>query len=153
MTIEDTKAAPDASGDPAEEGGHDSPERVLDPGRPPVEAGLDRDSAPRRTLLAAERTYLAWLRTGLGAIAVSVAVGRLAPALVGGSNLAYALLGAGYGVLGVFLILYALVRARRLEGALGADAPVTLDWWALAISTVIGLILAIATIAMVLVEA
>ena len=79
-------------------------------------------------------------------------VGRVAPALVGGSNLTYALLGAGYGVLGIFFIVYALVRARRLDAALAADAPVTLDWWALAITAVMGIVLAIATIAMVLAE-
>ena len=33
------------------------------------------DSAPRRTWLAAERTYLAWLRTGLGALGLALAVG------------------------------------------------------------------------------
>jgi putative membrane protein len=119
----------------------------------PVETGSLRDSAPRRTLLAAERTYLAWLRTGLGAIGVALAVGRLIPALVGGSNLAYGLLGAGYGALGIFLIAYAMLRARRIQAALAANAPVTLDWWALAVTTVLGLALAIATIAMVLAEA
>jgi putative membrane protein len=119
----------------------------------PDETGSLRDSAPRRTLLAAERTYLAWLRTGLGAIGVALAVGRLVPALVGGSHLAYGVLGAGYGVLGIFLIAYAVVRARRIEAALAANAPITLDWWALAVTTVLGLALAIATVAMVLAEA
>jgi putative membrane protein len=110
------------------------------------------DSAPRRTLMAAERTYLAWLRTGLGALGAAIAVGRIAPALIGGSHYAYALLGVGYGVLGVFLVLYALRRAKRLDAALRAGTPLSLDWWALVTTTVLGLILAAATIVMVLVE-
>ena len=109
-----------------------------------------RDSAPRRTYLAAERTYLAWLRTGLGAIGTALAVGRLLPALVGGSHRTYTLLGAGYGVLGIFLLTYALVRARRVRAALQSNAPLPLDSWALTVTTVIGLILAVATILMVL---
>ena len=111
-----------------------------------------RDSAPRRTYLAAERTYLAWLRTGLGAIGVALAVGRLLPALIGGSHLAYGLLGVGYGVLGIFLIGYALVRARRIRAALEIGRPLPLDSWALAVTTAIGLVLAIATIVMVVAE-
>jgi putative membrane protein len=111
-----------------------------------------RESAPRRTLLAAERTYLAWLRTGLGAIGVSLAVGRLVPVLLGTTHAEYAILGAGYGLLGIFFIAYALLRARRIQTALVAGAPLGLDWWALAVATVGGLVLAIATIAMVLAE-
>ena len=108
------------------------------------------DSAPRRTYLAAERTYLAWLRTGLGAIGTALAVGRLVPALIGGSHRFYALLGAGYGVLGIFLIAYALVRAQRVRGALQSNKPLPLDTWALTVTTVIGLLLAVVTIVMVL---
>ncbi len=73
-------------------------------GRPAGQAAPGSEGAPRRTSLAAERTYLAWLRTGLGAIGVALAVGRLIPALLGGSRVAYAALGAGYGVLGAFII-------------------------------------------------
>ena len=116
----------------------------------PRDSAALRDSAPRRTYLAAERTYLAWLRTGMGAIGVALGVGRLVPALIGGSHLAYALLGVGYGVLGVFLIGYALVRARNIRAALESDRPLPLDTWALVTTTVIGLALAIATIVMVL---
>ncbi len=110
------------------------------------------DLAPRRTLMAAERTYLAWLRTGLGALAVAIAVGRLTPALLGGSHPRLAFLGAGYGVLGVFVILYAVLRARRLETAVAANARIGLDWWALVTITVLSLGLAVATIVMVLAE-
>ncbi len=121
------------------------------PVEPPLgESDERRDSAPRRTLLAAERTYLAWLRTGLGALAGAIAVGRIAPALLGGSHVAYGLLGAGYGALGAFFILYALLRARHLDAALAAGRPIKLDGWALVVSTVAGLVLAAATLVMVL---
>ena len=120
--------------------------------RPTDESTRHEDLAPRRTLMAAERTYLAWLRTGLGALAVSVAVGRLVPALLGGSHPRLGLLGAGYGVLGVFFILYAVLRARGLDRAISANAPMRFDWWALVIITIMSLGLAVATIVMVLTE-
>src|SRR5438132_36598 len=47
----------------------------------------------RRTWLASERTYLAWLRTGFAAFAVSLGVGKVVPALTGGAQWPYAVLG------------------------------------------------------------
>jgi uncharacterized membrane protein YidH (DUF202 family) len=121
-------------------------------GRPIGQAAPGSEGAPRRTSLAAERTYLAWLRTGLGAIGVALAVGRLIPALLGGSRVAYATLGAGYGVLGAFIIAYAVVRVRRINAALEAGGPVAPDWWAVIVVTAMSLALALATIVMVLVS-
>lgn len=154
MTIEDHVPASTPADDAAAGDAHAERDEQIPPsdrraGRCPDDR---RDSAPRRTLLAAERTYLAWLRTGLGALGAAIAVGRIAPALLGGSHVAYALLGAGYGVLGTFFIVYALLRARRLDAALDAGTPLTLDWWALLASTVLGLVLAVATMVMVLAE-
>ena len=105
--------------------------------------------ALRRTSLSSERTYLAWFRTGLGMVGVAFAVGRLIPALVSGSHVAYATLGAGYGVLGAFMIVYALLRTRRIAAALEVDAPVAPEWWALAFVTAVSLALAVGTIVMV----
>ncbi len=62
-------------------------------------AGTGQD-APRRTWLAAERTYLAWLRTGLGALGLALAVGRLIPALVDVSHVEFGLLGEQYVLVG-----------------------------------------------------
>ena len=105
--------------------------------------------ALRRTSLSSERTYLAWFRTGLGMIGVALAVGRLIPALVSGSHVAYATLGAGYGVLGAFMIVYALLRTRRIAAALAVDGPVAPEWGALALVTAVSLALAMVTIVMV----
>lgn len=108
------------------------------------------DSAPRRTYLAGERTFLAWLRTGLGAIAVALAVGHLLPALVSGSRLEYGLLGMGYGVLGMFLIAYGLLRSMRVQAALESNRSLPLYSWGAVLVTVMGLVLAAATILMVM---
>src|SRR5438034_1320135 len=56
--------------------------------------------ATRRTRLANERTYLAWWRTGLTAIAVSLAAGRVVPTLAHATAWPYELAGAGFAVLG-----------------------------------------------------
>jgi uncharacterized membrane protein YidH (DUF202 family) len=57
-----------------------------------------------RTRLAAERTWLAWWRSGIAASAVAVGVGGVVPRLIEGSRTAYIVLGVGYAVLsaGVF---------------------------------------------------
>ena len=109
------------------------------------------ESAPRRTGMAAERTYLAWLRTGLGALGLSLAVGRLIPALISESRVPFAVLGVGYGLFGVFLIAYALYNTRSVRTALAHDAPLPDDSWAIIVTTVFALALAVFTIVLVLV--
>ncbi|MCX6364020.1 MAG: DUF202 domain-containing protein [Actinobacteria bacterium] len=111
-----------------------------------------RDSAPRRTYLAAERTYLAWLRTGLAAIGIALAVGRLIPALIDASQAAFAVLGIGYAVMGIYLIVYAAVSARRIQRALEEDRPLPSDWAAILTTTVGALVLATITMVMLVAE-
>lgn len=110
------------------------------------------DSAPRRTWLAAERTYLAWLRTGLGALGLALAVGRLLPALLDDDHAEFGLLGAGFGLLGIFLIFLAAYRAQRTRAALSAGRPLPTDYWALWALTAVSAILAVATIVLVFAE-
>jgi uncharacterized membrane protein YidH (DUF202 family) len=75
--------------------------------------------ASRRTSLAAERTWLAWWRTGLGATAVAVGVGRILPGLTGGgARWPLEVLGLGYGSLAVVVLLIAAVRQNRVAEAL-----------------------------------
>ena len=119
----------------------------------PTRPGDDlKDSAPRRTWLAAERTYLAWLRTGLGALGLALAVGRLLPALIDASHLAFGLLGGGFAVLGVFLLLLAAYRAQRTRTALAAGDPLPMDFWAVWVLTAWSCVLAVATIILVIAE-
>jgi putative membrane protein len=107
------------------------------------------EDATRRTRLANERTYLAWMRTGLTALAVCVAIGRLVPELTDATRWPYELVGAGYGVLGLAFVAVGYVRTRQVQQALdrGLYAPLS---EALSIALVaVGLVLAIATILLV----
>jgi uncharacterized membrane protein YidH (DUF202 family) len=74
----------------------------------------------RRTILANERTQLAWWRTGLTAIAVALGVGRVVPELANtGSRWPYTLIGFGFAVYGIALIVYGTRRSRAFEAEVG----------------------------------
>jgi uncharacterized membrane protein YidH (DUF202 family) len=73
----------------------------------------DRD-ATRRTVLARERTALAWWRSGITALGVAVAVGRVVPEVAGTDSLPYSLLGAGYAIVGLVMVAYgSLTQGQR----------------------------------------
>ena len=85
-----------------------------------------------RTQLAAERTMLAWWRTGLASLAVAVGVGRLLPE-IGGEQTTwpYVALGLAFAFYACGLFLYGTVRGasstarpppRRLRRAVGGVA-------------------------------
>src|SRR4051794_37951562 len=84
----------------------------------------------RRTWLAAERTWLAWWRSGIATAAGAIAVGRVVPALVGGSRTSYALLGGGYALLAVAVFIGGAWRHRQVQAALerGDYAGVGTGW-------------------------
>ena len=84
----------------------------------PRQLGSERGDGIRRTRLAEERTYLAWLRSGFAAFAVSLGAGKVAPALAGGSQWPYTVLGVGFGLVGITVLLYGLVRNRVVERAI-----------------------------------
>jgi putative membrane protein len=116
--------------------------------RTPAEPGVE--DATRRTRLANERTFLAWWRTGLTALAVCVGVGRLVPAHTDVSHWPYELVGAGFGVLGVAFVWLGYARMRAVEKALdrGGFAPVGIAMPAALLGA--SLVLGAATIALVL---
>jgi len=75
--------------------------------------------ATRRTRLASERTELAWWRTGLAALAVALAVGRVVPELSDSStSWPYVGVGVCFGLYGLALFAYGSHRRRNVERAL-----------------------------------
>jgi hypothetical protein len=55
----------------------------------------------------------------MAALAVAIGVGRLLPSLVdGGSETPFVVLGVGYAILGLFLIVYGSLRERAMAAAL-----------------------------------
>jgi putative membrane protein len=117
----------------------------------PLEEAPSGDGT-RRTALAAERTWLAWWRTGLGACAVAIGVGRILPGLAGGARWPLTLLGIGYGVLAVAILIIGALRQNRVAGALRAGAYVELSptlVWSLTLGTIV---LGLATLVAVAVE-
>jgi putative membrane protein len=105
--------------------------------------------APRRTHLAAERTWLAWWRTGLATATAALAVGRIAPELIGGTTWPYIALGGGYAALAIALLVMARERERRIRAALNEDSYDELPpGWVNAL-TVAAVLLAVGTLALV----
>ena len=76
----------------------------------------DGDDYSRRTLLAVERTYLAWWRTGLTAFAVALATARVVPELSKSKvQWPYTVLGIGFALMGAALIYVGEQRRRYGE--------------------------------------
>ena len=106
----------------------------------------------RRTSMAAERTWLAWWRTALGATAGALAVGRFAPDLLDVAPWPYIVLGCGYASLAVGLLIVGARRQHELEHALrtGGDAP--LRFRTVGVFTFGGVALAVMTVVLVLAQ-
>ena len=105
--------------------------------------------APRRTQLAAERTWLAWWRTGLTAAAAAIGIGRLLPELIPGTTWPYVVLGTGYGALALALMGAAAIRHARIRDALRrGDFEELSDGWLLGF-TAAGMVLTVLTIVLV----
>jgi putative membrane protein len=106
----------------------------------------------RRTSMAAERTWLAWWRTALGASAGALGVGRLAPELLDVAPWPYVLLGCGYASLAVGLLIAGAVRQRDLERALRTGGHVPLRFRTVGLFTAGGVVLALATVVLVIAQ-
>jgi uncharacterized membrane protein YidH (DUF202 family) len=74
------------------------------------------DSPDRRTKLVAERTYLAWWRTGLTAFAVALATARVVPEIAKSKvQWPYTVIGVGFALLGCACLAIAQERSRYGE--------------------------------------
>jgi uncharacterized membrane protein YidH (DUF202 family) len=107
--------------------------------------------AVRRTQLAAERTWLAWLRTGIGAAVAALGVGRVAPELTGDTDWPYIVLGVGYAGVAVALLVFGVRRQRDVRRALEEGGYAALsDLWVVGL-TLAAVALALVTLVLVLV--
>jgi putative membrane protein len=106
----------------------------------------------RRTSMAAERTWLAWWRTALAATVGALAVGRLAPELLGVASWPYVLLGCGYAFLSVGLLIVGAQRQRDLEHAMLSDEHIPLPFRTVGVFTVGGVALAVLTVVLVIAQ-
>jgi inner membrane protein YidH len=112
----------------------------------------EAQDATRRTRLANERTYLAWWRTGLTSLAVSLAAGRVVPTLSNGTAWPYEVVGAGFAILGVACIVNAYQREREMDRALREGRFATLDPRSTIVLTALGVVLGILTLALIVVN-
>jgi len=126
-------------------------ERTLDENEEPTSlSDLDQE---RRTSMAAERTWLAWWRTALGATAGALAVGRFAPKLLDVAAWPYILLGCGYAALAVGLAVVGAQRQHQLEHALRTGEHAPLRFRTVVVFTSGGVALALLTVVLVLAQA
>jgi putative membrane protein len=104
-------------------------------------------------MLAAERTWLAWWRTGIATAAAAVAVGGVVPELVDGTRAPYVILGVGYAALSAAVMVAGWRRHGRVQSALarGGYEDVPARW--IAGLTIAGAVLAIGTLAVIVAAA
>ena len=101
---------------------------------------------------ANERTYLAWWRTGLTALAVSLAAGRIVPTISHGTAWPYELAGTGFAVLGILCIYTGYQREREIDRALEEGRFAALDPRINLVLTTVGVILGIFTLGLIVVN-
>lgn len=107
--------------------------------------------ATRRTRLASERTELAWWRTGLTALAVALAVGRIVPELDrGATRWPYVVAGIGFALWGIVAIAFGSSRGTELEHALRRGRFEEAPPWALRGLTAGGVALGVFTALLIL---
>lgn len=111
-----------------------------------------QQDASRRTLLAAERTWLAWWRTALGGAAVAIAVGRILPNVTHGARWPFTFLGIGYAILAIAVLLAGAVRQQRTAQALRRGGYSELSSSLVMWLTAGALVLSLGTLAMVAVK-
>jgi putative membrane protein len=106
----------------------------------------------RRTSMAAERTWLAWWRTALGATAGALAVGRFAPKLLEVAAWPYVVLGCGYAALAIGLAVMGARRQRELERELRTGIHTPLAFSTVVVFTIGGIALSLLTVVLIIAQ-
>jgi putative membrane protein len=125
---------------------------MADEDEPPTPASPSELDQERRTSMAAERTWLAWWRTALGATAGALAVGRFAPKLLNVAPWPYVVLGCGYAALAIALAIVGARRQRDLEHALRTGGHTPLSFRTVVVFTAGGVALALLTVVLVIAQ-
>lgn len=116
----------------------------------PTEAG-PLGSAPRRTILAAERTQLAWWRTAFAVLAVGLAIAKIVPQVAGHEVLwPYTVLGSLFAVYGVGLMIHGSSRRTQVQTAIETNGSVEVPAKVQSLITVGAVFLAVATSALII---
>ena len=110
------------------------------------------DDVTRRTRLAAERTWLAWWRSGIATATAAVGVGGVVPSLVDGERTPYVVLGAGYAALAAVIFVAAAVRQRRVERALDAGRYEEVGERGVLALTVVAVVIALGTLGVIVAQ-
>ncbi len=109
----------------------------------------DAFDADRRTRLASERTFLAWLRSGLTAFAVSLAVGGIGPRLGDRVSWPFVASAVAFALYGLAMVLVGGQRAREVERAIDAGGFAPLPDRTLLALAAGGVVLGLATLGLV----
>ena len=122
---------------------------------PEREAPIDEATvdASRRTRLANERTYLAWWRGGLTALAVGVGTGAVVPDLTSRTRWPFVALGVCFAVLAIAFIGYGVVRHRQVDRAIARGEFAPLSSGVATLFGLAGVMLALLTIVLIALEA
>jgi putative membrane protein len=119
-----------------------------DPDRP-----IDPRDYTRRTLLANERTYLAWWRTGITAVATALAAARLVPEITKVKHIwPYTVLGVGYALIGVICFAYGHIRRIQVDRAVREGEFADLDHTVTTVISIGGTILALVLVVLIIAE-
>jgi putative membrane protein len=118
-----------------------------------VKRPIDPRDFTRRTLLANERTYLAWWRTGITAVATALAAARIVPEITKVKHVwPYTLLGVGYALIGVVCFAYGHIRRIRVDRAVREGGFSELDHTVTLLISVGGTVLALGLVALIVAE-
>ena len=115
----------------------------------PVDAA---DLAVKQAVMAAERTWLAWWRSALVALAGALAVGRVTPQVLHVASWPYVLLGVGFGLIAIGMVIVGALRHERLARVTLTSADSSVDSRLIAAFSVAGVAVAACTLALILAQ-